>query len=875
MRRNKRFKFWVSASLICLWLIAPFQSAFAEGPNDPAPVLVPTAPNGKSVLFDNTHGQTAGAADWVIDGGFSDFGNALHKKGYKVSELRATKPITLSDLEKHDVFVIPEANIPFKTSEQAAIAQYVQAGGSVFFISDHYNADRNKNRWDSSEVMNGYRRGAYTDPAKGMSQEEKQSEAMKDVQSSDWLATNFGVRYRYNAVGDVNATKIVAPSESFGITEGVKAVAMHAGSTLAITDPRKAKGIVYLPDGLTSSQAWGPAVDQGVYAGGGVKEGPYAAVAKKGLGKAAFIGDSSPVEDATPKYLREDNGKKKTTYDGFQEQNDGTLLVNIIDWLAKKESYTTLTETGIPLDETTPLLNMEIPENSTEPQSEPWAAPDPGYKWYDRSTFKPGSYGAQSGPIGGQLTYSIIRQSVLPAEEAFEMKVKLEGLQPGQTIQQLKVGIYKDGGEQIAAFQLPDGKWTPYDYSPVFSVTANDKGIGTNILRVKLKPNSIGTANLRIKQGSNNVLTEKVTIDKVKAEPLPEETTVLEGTISDVRSAKIGQMVKTKGIVTSKSGLFGGKGFYVQDETAGVYVFQTQTDVEPGDVVEIEATTALYNDEFELEDVTKLTITGKTAVPTAKDVETIDATNQGELVAMKEITISEITQKGSSFEMKGTTKSGAEILVRVDGRTGIAYEAFIQKYKLGDQVNVTGISSIFKGSYQLKPLQADHIQLIDVTPPTISDLGKTVYSVIEAFSPVVEVTDDHEVVSVKYMLNGKEWNVGQTAEALSLQPGVYKFDVEATDAFGNKAVRSFDIKIELPVEHFDEFLQLCQQKGWFYDQHSYKFAETKVKVIQKMKTVELQRLHTSILIMSLEAQSPWFVDQQVSQFLSKSTIFNK
>ena len=57
--------------------------------------------------------------------------------------------------------------------------QYVKNGGSIFFIADHYNADRNKNRWDSSEVFNGYRRGAWDNPAKGMSNEEANSQAMQ------------------------------------------------------------------------------------------------------------------------------------------------------------------------------------------------------------------------------------------------------------------------------------------------------------------------------------------------------------------------------------------------------------------------------------------------------------------------------------------------------------------------------------------------------------------------------------------------------------------------------------------------------------------------------------------------------------------------
>ncbi len=94
-------------------------------------------------------------------------------------------------------------------------------------------------------------------------------------------------------------------------------------------------GIVYLP---TTSTKWSSAVDQGVYNGGGVAEGAYVAVAKVSAGKAAFIGDSSAVEDATPKYKKEEDGGTKTTYAGYQEQNDAKLLVNTVNWLATKET---------------------------------------------------------------------------------------------------------------------------------------------------------------------------------------------------------------------------------------------------------------------------------------------------------------------------------------------------------------------------------------------------------------------------------------------------------------------------------------------------------------------------------------------------------
>lgn len=398
MKGTKLTKLLIALALV-LGLL-PWTSASAEGPSDPAPYINPVGTaNGKKVLFDNAHAQTAGAADWVIDGAFSDFGNALAQQGYYVKELRKSGAITLADLQGYDVFVIPEANVPFKTTEQSALLQYVQGGGSIFFIADHYNSDRNKNRWDSSEVFNGYRRGAWSNPKAGMSTEEANSTAMSGVSSSDWLSTNFGMRIRYNALGDVNSGTIVSPSQAFGITTGVSTVAMHAGSTIAITDPTKAKGIVYIQ---STTSAWASAVDQGNYAGGGVAEGPYVAVGKNQLGKVAVIGDSSPVEDATPKYKKEENGGTKTTYDGFTEANDGVLLVNVVNWLATHESYTSLSQvSGLTLDSATPLLSMETPQSSTEPQAEPWDAPDAGYKWWDPTTFKAGSYGYASGTGGG------------------------------------------------------------------------------------------------------------------------------------------------------------------------------------------------------------------------------------------------------------------------------------------------------------------------------------------------------------------------------------------------------------------------------------------------------------------------------------------
>ncbi|MBD0382790.1 DNA-binding protein [Paenibacillus sedimenti] len=516
---TKSWKSLVLTVVLSVSFLGTIPQAFAEGPTDPAPTITPSTANGKKVLFDNTHGQTAGAADWVIDGGFSDFANALGNAGYYVKELRKTSPITLSDLSEYDVFVVGEANIPYKTSEQSAMLQYVQSGGSIFFVGDHYNADRNKNRWDASEVFNGYRRGAWTNPAKGMSTEEAASTAMQGVASADWLADNFGVRFRYNAIGDVTANNIVSPSQAFNITSGVSTVAMHAGSTLAITDPNKAKGIVYLP---ATSAKWSSAVDQGVYNGGGVAEGPYVAVSKVSAGKAGFIGDSSPVEDATPKYKKEENGGTKTTYAGFQEQNDATLLVNMVNWLATKESYTSLTQVpGLSLDSATTLYSWEQPANSTEPVAEPWATPAAGYKWWDRTTFKAGSYGYSSS-TNTTDPYAFIHQSTLPNQYVFQVKIIVNGLAANSTVSGYNLGIYNSSGTQVAKVQNSNGTWpSSYGYSTSFSLTADASGHAEKIVNVQINPSVSGSANMRLRQNTTAKFTKAVTIGNVPVEPLP------------------------------------------------------------------------------------------------------------------------------------------------------------------------------------------------------------------------------------------------------------------------------------------------------------------------------------------------------------------
>lgn len=400
-----------------------FGAARAADPfrwNAAVPEKVPAGGgNGKVVLFDVSHGGTQGNADWVIDGGFSDFADALVEAGYTVREYRGVdkdgdgivrfrddRPggpaaaeneavITFDAIKDAAVFVMAETNRPLTKAEYAALKAYVDSGKGLFLIADHYNADRNLDSWDATEVFNGYNRSAGDEFDIGGDYGDLRNPG--DA-GAGWLAENFGVRFRFNAIDcKTGVSDVVDPNGVEGVTQGVGPILTAAGATLAVVDPTKAKGVVYLADD-DDVRSWNNAVEGsggGLYFGGR-DEGPYVAIAKPGAGKAAFIGDSSPIEDKSPKYLREDNGRAKKLHNGWQGAGSASVLcLNLVNWLATPESYSGFSTSAHPPGQATPEAMADI-EKTDPDQGRPWATPSGGYDPWDPDTFRPGSYGARN-----------------------------------------------------------------------------------------------------------------------------------------------------------------------------------------------------------------------------------------------------------------------------------------------------------------------------------------------------------------------------------------------------------------------------------------------------------------------------------------------
>jgi len=417
------FKTSIALSLTALFSISSVHAVTPYSWNNKIPIKVPNNANnnGKTVLFDVSHGGVEGNADWVIDGAFSDFSDALVSKGYTVKEYRGIDynqdgairfhddrtdnplqneaVITYDAIKDADVFVLAETNRPFTLQEQSALVQYVESGKGLFFVADHYDADRNLNTWDATEVFNGYNRSDLNKYNLGGNYGDWRNP--KEA-NSGWLVDNFGIRFRFNAIDyKAGVSGIRPPSQTEGITENIQPVLMAGGATLAIVDETRAKGLVYFSQSDTPKK-WGHAKDSGLYFGGET-EGPYVAISKVGKGKAAFIGDSSPIEDTTPKYKRQDNGNTKKTYPGWTDSgNAAVLTVNIIDWLANSESYTHFNnENGHYSGITTP--NAMAYEELTDPNNgQPWGDGVSGFNAWNTDSYKNNAFNAAFGESQGE-----------------------------------------------------------------------------------------------------------------------------------------------------------------------------------------------------------------------------------------------------------------------------------------------------------------------------------------------------------------------------------------------------------------------------------------------------------------------------------------
>ncbi|MBT9282506.1 MAG: 5'-nucleotidase C-terminal domain-containing protein [Hydrogenibacillus schlegelii] len=189
--------------------------------------------------------------------------------------------------------------------------------------------------------------------------------------------------------------------------------------------------------------------------------------------------------------------------------------------------------------------------------------------------------------------------------------------------------------------------------------------------------------------------------------------------IREARNVAEGTPVRVQGVVTTTPGAWGAKGFYLQDDTGGLYVYQSAFDVRRGDLVEVIGKTKNYFGEWEIDTPLDVRVLQTDqALPEAKTIRPDQVQeHQGELVRLADVLISELKPVNAygTFEFKATDEAGRAVVVRVDNRTGLAYPDFT--FRNGDRVDVVGVASVYNGVYQVKPRGAEDIAAPQKTPP--------------------------------------------------------------------------------------------------------------------------------------------------------------
>ncbi|MEW9124043.1 MAG: 5'-nucleotidase C-terminal domain-containing protein [Thermotaleaceae bacterium] len=222
--------------------------------------------------------------------------------------------------------------------------------------------------------------------------------------------------------------------------------------------------------------------------------------------------------------------------------------------------------------------------------------------------------------------------------------------------------------------------------------------------------------------------------------------------IAQAREAVIGTEVTVEGIVTTGSGYWGSKGFYIQDDTAGIYVFQNTYDVVAGDKVELTGELGIYTQELQLSNIKSLQKVDTEEVPEPIKVmpSQIDDRNAGKLVKLEGVTISSLTKVNNYGTIEfNATKNNESVLVRIDNRTGLVYDDFA--FKNNDIVDVTGISSRYNNTIQLKPRGSQDIEAAnlgsDETPPVINHMPIAQANKNIDLQIAAEITDNRNVAA--------------------------------------------------------------------------------------------------------------------------------
>lgn len=234
-----------------------------------------------------------------------------------------------------------------------------------------------------------------------------------------------------------------------------------------------------------------------------------------------------------------------------------------------------------------------------------------------------------------------------------------------------------------------------------------------------------------------------------------------EEAIENIRKKAAGERVKFKGIVTRISSV----GFYVDDETAGMYVYGSHKGdhIAVGDEVEVEGVIDIYSQLVEVKNAT----VSKTGV--TKEVQPID------------ITVDEFNQNGGKYESRlirfkdvtlGNLNLSGNTEMTQDGKVANIYK-ICEGVKTGyDSYDVTAIGARYN----------ETLQLTVANPEDISPVNG-----IEAFNDIIiKIGETFTLPENLQVVDGRKaeqkkitWNEAEVKKVNTKEKGTYKVTGQA------------------------------------------------------------------------------------------------
>lgn len=288
----------------------------------------------KRVLFDDAHRERADVIDWVVDvpgrhpwpswpgdetqwaGLISAFGYELLMSGRFVVETLPAGSGRLSygsaqpqDLQHYQVLVLPEPNSLLTEDEQDAVIAFVEAGGGLLLVTDHYQSDRDFDGADSVTALNAL---------------------LQRAGDGDLGRNRFGFsiqRVGYTRSGTLDgltgnvAATIPAAAAGHPVLAGpygaVRRLSFFRGGLLALNEGATNASVLVHALPLTTA---------GYTAGS-----PFVIASELGAGRVVAVADSAILNDGT-----DSHGSTYAPYAAWRsstEQN-AALFLNAVEWLA-------------------------------------------------------------------------------------------------------------------------------------------------------------------------------------------------------------------------------------------------------------------------------------------------------------------------------------------------------------------------------------------------------------------------------------------------------------------------------------------------------------------------------------------------------------